>query len=228
MRRTNFILASAGALALTLTGGTAGAQTARAAGSLPPPSTANAPDRVFAQQAYSDNLAEVKLGRLAMQRGSTPEVRDLGRRMADDHSAALDALQRAAKQDGQPLTTRLDPLEQQKYDRLASLSGQAFDAAYVDQMRNAHEQAIELFRDEADRGARPALRAHARAELPTLQAHARVVQQTAQQLLEAPGAPASTAPGTQPGALPPIEQPSGGVMVHPTQQPAQPVPPPEP
>ena len=42
-------------------------------------------DRKFVLRAFSDGLAEVKLGQMAQEYGSTPEVKKLALRLVDEH-----------------------------------------------------------------------------------------------------------------------------------------------
>src|SRR5580700_9034431 len=45
-------------------------------------------DETFAKKAAAGGMAEVKLGQLAVERGSNPAVKNFGRRMVQDHSKA--------------------------------------------------------------------------------------------------------------------------------------------
>ena len=53
-------------------------------------------DAEFARSAAEANLAEVKLGNLAQQQGTTQMIKDFGKRMVTDRSNAEDSLKTAA------------------------------------------------------------------------------------------------------------------------------------
>src|SRR5262249_4257521 len=45
-------------------------------------------DKAFAKEAAAGGMAEVKLGQLAQDKGSSSAVKEFGKRMVDDHSKA--------------------------------------------------------------------------------------------------------------------------------------------
>jgi Domain of unknown function (DUF4142) len=55
-------------------------------------------DAVFAAKAASGGMAEVKLGQLAAEKGTSPAVKQFGQKMVDDHSKANDQLKSIAPQ----------------------------------------------------------------------------------------------------------------------------------
>ena len=59
--------------------------------------TATITDTEFAQKAAAANMAEVKLGQLAEQKGTTDTVKDFGKRMVTDHSTAEETQERGHK-----------------------------------------------------------------------------------------------------------------------------------
>ena len=82
------------------------------------------------------NQVDVDAGKLALERSSDPEIKDLAQRMVTDHSAANDAASELAKKLGlTPLpneTSRsLEKGGQANLDRLNKLQGRAFDDAYL-------------------------------------------------------------------------------------------------
>src|SRR5579871_1860904 len=58
--------------------------------------TSASADESFAREAASGGMAEVKLGQLAQQKGTTPAVKQFGVRMETDHTMAGEKLKKVA------------------------------------------------------------------------------------------------------------------------------------
>ena len=134
-------------------------------------------DAEFARSAAEANLAEVKLGNLAEQQGTTQTIKDFGKRMVTDHSSAEDSLKTAAASSKIDLPTTLDAKDQAVYDRLAKLSGEAFDRAYARDMVRDHRGDLIEFRHEANDGKDAAIKTFASQTLPTLETHLKLAHQ---------------------------------------------------
>ncbi len=93
----------------------------------------------FLDRAHDINNEEVALGRLAQRRGTSPEVRALGRNLADDHQAADDQLRRVARANQLPVPVRTSERSVRLYRDLANLHGEAFDHSFVEHMVNGHQ-----------------------------------------------------------------------------------------
>jgi len=94
-----------------------------------------AADRQFVIKAAQGGAAEVKLGQLAQDKGSNQAVKDFGKQMVTDHSAANDELKSIASGKGITLPDTLNSKDQALYDRLSKMSGDQFDKAYINAMR---------------------------------------------------------------------------------------------
>lgn len=141
-------------------------------------------DETFAKKAAQGGMAEVKLGRLAEERGSNPAVKNFGRRMVQDHSKADDELKQATSKENIQLSNELDRSDQVTYDRLSKLSGDAFDRAYARDMVRDHSKDVAEFQREAKNGRNESIKNFAAQTLPTLQNHldqARQMEQTVNQ-----------------------------------------------
>jgi putative membrane protein len=125
----------------------------------------------FLQKAAQGGLAEVELGKLAEERASNRQVRAFAKRMVDDHSKANDDLKRLASRKGVKLPTSPDASHEAVRDRLAKLSGAAFDRAYMDEMTSDHDATVEAFRRASRSAEDPDVRAFATRTLPTLEEH---------------------------------------------------------
>jgi putative membrane protein len=136
------------------------------------------PDTTFLPEAIRSGLAEVELGKLGAQKASNAQVKQFAERMVVDHSAANDKLAAlAAKHKIEPEGTKgtppLEPDEQAaaKMREISGLSGAAFDQAFMRQMTEDHEKAIELFDREAKEGEDAEVRGLAAEALPKLREH---------------------------------------------------------
>jgi putative membrane protein len=133
--------------------------------------TKSSADENFAKKAAQGGMAEVKLGQLAEQKGASPEVKNFGRRMVQDHSKANNQLKDVTSPENIPLPNELDKSDQATYDRLSKLSGDAFDREYARDMVKDHSKDVSEFQKEAKNGKDESIRNFAAQTLPTLQNH---------------------------------------------------------
>jgi putative membrane protein len=129
------------------------------------------PDQIFIKKAVIGGLVEVQLGKLAVEHAASPDVKQFGRRMVEDHEKANRELMAVVEPKGLAVPTTLDRQHRQAADRLAKLQGPAFDRAYIQAMVKDHEADVKLFRTEAQQGKDPELKRWAANTLPTLDEH---------------------------------------------------------
>ena len=137
------------------------------------------PDQTFIQKAVMGGLAEVQLGKLAVEHAASPDVKQFGRRMVEDHDKANRELMAVVEQKGLAAPTALDRKHRQAADRLGKLQGPAFDRAYIQAMVKDHEEDVKLFRTEAQQGKDPELKRLAADTLPTLDEHLNMARKLA-------------------------------------------------
>jgi len=128
-------------------------------------------DAEFAVKAAAGGLAEVELGALAQQKGTSAEVKDFGGMMVKDHSAANDELKALARKKGITLPAALDMDEQKLKADLSAKSGADFDKAYIKAMIDDHEKDVKLFEKASRELKDPELQQFAAAKLPVLRSH---------------------------------------------------------
>jgi putative membrane protein len=133
-------------------------------------------DTKFVKQAAGGGLAEVKLGQLAQEKGSSDFVKQFGKKMVDDHSKINDDLKAVAEKNNVTLPSDLPPKEQAVYDRLSKLSGDAFDKAYLAEMQKDHRKDIADFKKEASSGSNADVKEFASKNLPTLEGHLQMLE----------------------------------------------------
>lgn len=116
-------------------------------------------------------MAEVELGKLAAERASSPDVKQFGQRMVDDHTKANDQLKQVASEKGVTVPDKLSAKDEATKDRLEKLSGEQFDHAYMRNMVTDHTKDVSEFRTEAKAAKDPAVKDFAQQTLPTLEDH---------------------------------------------------------
>ena len=130
----------------------------------------------FIQKAIAGNLAEIKVGQLAQQKGASEGVRHFGTVLEQDHSTANQQAMSAASTMGVTPPAEPSPKEQAEYRRLAALSGAQFDEAFVKEMVKDHKKDIAEYKKEAQAASNSPASSYAETSLPTLQKHLRLAE----------------------------------------------------
>jgi putative membrane protein len=139
--------------------------------------TSTMSDADFAKDAAQGGMAEVKLGQLAQDRGSSDVVRNFGKRMVEDHSQANDRLKEIASRENVSLPGDVTKQDKELYNKLSQLSGEEFDRAYARDMVKDHQEDIAEFKQEAANGQNGAIKNFASETLPTLEDHLKMARQ---------------------------------------------------
>jgi putative membrane protein len=134
-------------------------------------STTGYSDEQFIRNAAEGNMAEIKLGQLAEEKAQAPEVKNLAKRIVEDHTKAEEELKETAQKESINLPTDISHKDALTYDRLAKMSGPQLDKEYVQEMVKDHEKDIAEYKHAETAVKNPATKEYAQKELPTLQAH---------------------------------------------------------
>lgn len=142
-------------------------------------------DQTFVKKAIEGNLAEVQMGQLAQQKGTSDGVRSFGQMLQSDHAQANQQAMSLAQ--ALNVTPPNGPNAEQKrtYDRLSKLSGAQFDREFAKAMVSDHKKDIREYQSETKSKNAQAAQ-FAQATLPHLQQHL----QAAEQLTQTAQAPA--------------------------------------
>ena len=138
-------------------------------------------DQQFLKQAARAGTAEVKLGALATERATSPEVQQFGQHMVTDHIKANQELMALAQAKDISVSTKMDEKHQEATEDLSKQQGNDFDRAFMRQMVKDHEKAVQLFSTASEESTDADIKAFATKTLPTLQAHLHMARQLAQQ-----------------------------------------------
>ena len=125
----------------------------------------------FLTHAAQGGMAEVELGRLAESKAQSADVKAFAQQMVTDHSKAGDEIKALAVKKNIVLPTAIEPKHKAERDKLAALSGPAFDKAYVEAMLTDHEKDVSEFKHQSTMNQDPDVKTWATKTLPTLEAH---------------------------------------------------------
>jgi len=142
-------------------------------------------DRHFLLMAAETDLTEMKLGQLAMERGS-PVIKKYGERISSDHAKMNQSLLQLAKTHGMTLPDKLDKKHQELFDELSKLKGAEFDRAFAKDMISGHEKVIMKFEAAAKNSRDPQLKAWAEQWLPVLRDHLKLAREAASEIKSKP------------------------------------------
>jgi len=104
----------------------------------------NDSDVLFMEIMTMSNLTEILTSRLALQKSSNAAVRAFAQQMITEHTRAQNELNAIAALKGVRLTDKPGPDQRLLYNRLTTLSGAAFDAAYKNVQVNSHALTLDL------------------------------------------------------------------------------------
>lgn len=134
----------------------------------------------FMKDAAQGGLSEVALGKMAVQKGTSPAVKSFGQMMVDDHTRANNELAQVASRKGVTLPTDVSAKQNAMADKLSKLSGAEFDKEYAKEMVSDHQEDVEEFQKQAQNGTDPDVKAFAEKTLPVLQKHLAAAKQLPQ------------------------------------------------
>ena len=122
--------------------------------------------------------AEVQLGKIAAEKGSSKQVKEFGPQMQQDHGKANESLKKLAAKKGVQLPTDLEGKHKASVDKLSKMSGDEFDREYMRAMVDDHKETLEKFQREADNGKDADVKKFASEHVPILKKHLELAQTT--------------------------------------------------
>jgi len=136
-----------------------------------------APDQKFLMDAMMGNNAEIAMGQLALQRASSPDVKNFAQMMVDQHTAANNELMTMAQGATMTMTPgMIDPMHRALADAMSRLSGADFDMAYIKSQMADHALARDLYERYSKNGDNKDLKNYAKKTRPAIEQHYSTVQ----------------------------------------------------
>ena len=130
--------------------------------------------------ALEGGNAEVKLGQLAAQKGSSEDVKQFGQKMVDDHTKLGDQMKQIAQQQEISVPEGIPAKDKELEAKLNSLSGDDFDKAYIKAMVKDHQRDLAEFKKEANSGNDTSIKDAATQGSQVISEHLQMAEQLAQ------------------------------------------------
>ena len=131
----------------------------------------NEADAQFLVNVAEINQEEISLGKLAEEKGSITDVKELGKMMVEAHTKAMTDLSTLAMSKSISLPeVKTDDLND-AYKEMSTKSGKKFDLAYCKKMVNGHKDAISKFEKASNDAVDPDIKKMAANMLPALHKH---------------------------------------------------------
>jgi putative membrane protein len=140
---------------------------------------ASSPDKQFVMKASEGSLAEVQLGKLALEKSQNPDVKQFAQKMVEDHTMLINNMKPFADQLGVKPPTKLNAKHQQLADRLKSLSGDQFDKEYIKAMVADHHHDLGEFMEEESKAADPGLKQTVTQGTQVIREHTQMIDEIA-------------------------------------------------
>jgi putative membrane protein len=109
----------------------------------------SAGDREFVEQTMAGGMAEIELGRLAVERSANAEVKQFAEMLVKDHSTAGEEMKQIAMRHSIPMPTAVDERHQELKSKLSNLKGTEFDREYMNAMVEGHEDVVDRLQTRA-------------------------------------------------------------------------------
>ena len=143
--------------------------------------TASGPgaDQKFLERAMESDVAEIQMGRLALEKSTDEQVRHFATQMTDDHGKMLDEWKQAVATLNIPVPEEPSKNAMKTMEKMKGLSGDAFDQAYIKEMVRAHKEDDKAFKEEARSTTNAQLKQMATEDAGIIEGHLQQIQEIA-------------------------------------------------
>jgi putative membrane protein len=136
-------------------------------------------DQKFLERAMESDVAEIQMGRLALEKSTDEKVRHVATQMTDDHGKMLDEWKQAVATLNIPVPEEPSKNAMKTMEKMKGLSGDAFDQAYIKEMVKAHKEDDKAFKEEARTTTNSQLKQMATEDAGIIEGHLQQIQEIA-------------------------------------------------
>lgn len=131
----------------------------------------------FARRIVEDGFLKGEMGKLAVEKGQSEQVRNIGQGLIDDHGRWNKTLTKIAGENKITLPDKMGPKHKAVLDRLAALSGADFDRTFLKELVHYQDSDLTLLRNEARNGTIDPMRKFASRGIPGLERRIEAVRE---------------------------------------------------
>ncbi|HEX4228455.1 MAG TPA: DUF4142 domain-containing protein [Bryobacteraceae bacterium] len=128
-------------------------------------------DAAFMKMAAEADMMCAHLGQMAENSASNTAVKDLGKKLVQDHTMNYQELTELASKTGEAIPKGIEKRDDREIAVLTRDKGRTFDRAFLNHEVTDHEKLAKAFKDEAAHGQNPEIKAFANKSLPTIESH---------------------------------------------------------
>jgi putative membrane protein len=121
--------------------------------------------------AAEADMTTAHLGQMAESRAASDGVKDFGKKLVQDHTNDYTELSQLAAKLGDSIPKGIDSVDNREIAKLDRYKGAAFDRAFLAHETVEHQRLVSAFKQEAEHGNDPAVKAYAGKVLPVIESH---------------------------------------------------------
>lgn len=124
----------------------------------------------FMEEVYKNNIAEIEMGKLALEESGSEKVKAFAQLMIDEHRSANTELQKLAQRKNFELPEDTSLINKTKKQILSLRDDESFDLAYASNQVRAHELTLQVFQ-RGKKSGDAEVTAFANKHLPIIEKH---------------------------------------------------------
>jgi putative membrane protein len=125
----------------------------------------------FLRLAAEADMTTANLAQTAETRADSPQVKDFAKKLTTEHTNDYAQLSEVATKTGETIPKAIDKQDNREIATLDRAKGKAFDREFLSHQTAEHEKLLRAFRQEAEHGTNPDVKAYASKGLPVMEAH---------------------------------------------------------
>jgi putative membrane protein len=128
-------------------------------------------DAAFLAMAAEADMTMANIGQMAENRAASTKVKDFASKLVRDHTRDYQQLTALAAKIGDTVPKGIDKQNERTIAEVNRHQGKSFDRVFLSRQSLEHERLISAFKQEAEHGSNPDIKAYANEALATIEGH---------------------------------------------------------